>query len=63
MEIITLQRIFQNPAGLRGNKVFNFADISKIFTNTINVIYLNINNENAIISAPLLNLLNIAKYR
>ena len=40
--------------------VLDFADISKIFTSTIKVIYLEINNEYAIILTPLLKLLNIA---
>ena len=39
---------FQNPAGLRSITIFNFADISKIFTNTVKIIYLEIYNENAI---------------
>ena len=54
---------FSKSGGLTWQHNFQFADISKIFTNNINVIYLNINNENAIISATLLNLFNIAKYR
>ena len=41
--------------------ILNFANISKIFTNIIKVIYLEINNGNAIYSASLLKLLNIAK--
>ena len=54
---------FSKSGRLTWQHNFQFADISKIFTNNINVIYLNINNENDIISAPLLNLFNIAKYR
>ena len=42
--------------------VLDFADISKIFTSIIKVIYLEINNEYAIILTPLLKLLNIAIY-
>ena len=42
-------------------KILNFANISKIFTNIIEVIYLEINNGNAIYSEPFLKLLNIAK--
>ena len=39
---------FRNPAGLRSIKIFNFADIRKIFTNTIKITYWEIYNENAI---------------
>ena len=47
LEIIMSRRIFQNPAGLQSIKICNFADISKILTNTIKVIYLEIKNKNA----------------
>ena len=57
------QRIFQNAAGLRSITIFNFDNISEIFTNTIKVTYLENDNENAVILAPLLKLLNSAKYR
>ena len=40
---------FQNPAGLRSITIFSFAGISKIFTNTVKVINLEINSKNAII--------------
>ena len=39
---------FQNPGGLGRITIFNFAAISKIFSNTIKIIYLDIYNENAI---------------
>ena len=61
--MIRSRRISQNPSGLRAITTFNFADINKIFANTIIVIYFVINNENPLMSAPLLELLNIAKYR
>ena len=44
-----LRRIFQFPAGLQNIcKTFYFAGISKIFTNTIKIVYLEYNNENAV---------------
>ena len=44
-----VKKNFKNPAGLRIITIFNFAGISKIFTNTVKVINLEINNKNAII--------------
>ena len=43
--------IFKNPLGLYGIKVFNFPDISKVFTNIMKVIYSDIKSE-AIVSTP-----------
>ena len=56
------RKIFQNPASLRGITILNFANISKIFANTIKVIYLEVSNKNVSILAPLLKLLNSPKY-
>ena len=39
---------FQNRAALRSISVLKFANIIKILTNTIKVIYIETNNENAI---------------
>ena len=44
-----VKKNFKIPAGLRIITIFNFAGISKIFTNTVKVINLEINNKNAII--------------
>ena len=52
---------FSKPSRFKEHHSFQFSDISKILTNAIKVSYLVTNSENAIISAPLLKLLNIAK--
>ena len=46
---LNVTKNFQNPAGLWSITIFNFAGISKIFTNTVKVINLEINSKNAII--------------
>ena len=49
LEIITSRNIFQNTARLRSITSFKFTGIIKLFTNTIKVMYLEINNEKAFI--------------
>ena len=49
-EIMASWQIFQNPLGLCSIKILNFADVNRIFTNIMRVIYWDIKSEIIIVS-------------